>query len=313
VPEAAYEGISTAARWREYPHPQAHCAAWNVLWYDPTAAPAPPDDLAPSRLFPNLRLAVLRSSWEGDATVLSLGCAPLAGHGTARRIGSGEAIPPGSLYHRHAGYNAVALFTQGRYWIVPPGYARRDSRFQNTISVNGAQLLPDPTLQPEITAFVTNPEYTYVRGDAGAVFPAQAGVRRFRRHVLWLAPGWLVLLDEVELADTGTRGWNRFEWALHNTPQVSHVYPAGAGAVWSNGCGARLQMHVFAPAALAWDHSLFMAQDGQVALEALRLSAPEWYSSPMRVLAAWQCRLGDAQLARLSSEGRLGAHAGDKR
>jgi hypothetical protein len=233
VPQAAYEGSSTQRGWRIYPHSQAFCASWNVLWYDASVEAQPPTELPLAHHFTNLGVALLRSGWEDDATVLSFACGPLAGHQAAMRVQNGEERVHNNYYHAHADYNAFTLFAQGHYFIVPPGYARRDSRFQNTISINGAHLRADPRCQPRILAFGsgtrgTNGKNTsskahYVLGDATTTFVESLKVQRYHR-LLWMLPSnWVVIFDDVRLQDITWRAWNRLELTVHADPESSQL------------------------------------------------------------------------------------------
>jgi hypothetical protein len=304
VPQAAYEGSSMRRGWREYPHPQAFCAAWNFLWFDPSVDSTPPYDLPLAHHFENQGVVVFRSDWGEDATVASFSCGPIAGHRAAMRIESGEMRLPSNYSHGHPDFNAFTLFTQGNYFIIPPGYARRDSRFQNTVSVNGAHLLPDPQRQPHVLACMSQRGVHYVLGDASDVFPDHLGIRRYRRHMLMLQPDWFILFDELQLASTASRPWNRFEWAVHSDPQQSTLTISGTNIRWQKiGGGVELKMRILAPAEFVWERSLISSLTGEELLEALRLTAPEWYRSDMHVLSIWRCTPGELAVNALSTQG----------
>jgi hypothetical protein len=306
VPQAAYEGSSLARNWPEYPDSPAFCAAWNFLWFDPGVKATAPGDLPGAHHFANQGVAVLRSGWDDAATVASFSCGPLAGHHAAERLRSGEERGPSNFSHAHLDYNAFTLFAQGCYFIVPPGYARRDSRFQNTITVNGAHLSFDPGCRPRILAFTVGPGYRYALGDATDAFPDQLHVRRYRRHMLMLPPDWLVLFDDVRLGPSAPRTWNRLEWAVHSDPQECLLAISGPTATWRSvkgEDGPEIKLRVLEPSAFAWERSLFSSLVGEPLLEGLRLSVPEWYQPVMRVLSVWRCTKGPMTVERLEGEG----------
>ena len=91
---------------RKSQHTQAHCAAWNVLWYDPTVKAMPPTTLPCARHFKNQGVVIMRTGWEKDAAVVSLACAPIAGRHAAERIRSGEKIYYNNHGHAHADYSS---------------------------------------------------------------------------------------------------------------------------------------------------------------------------------------------------------------
>ena len=303
VPQAAYEGISVVGDWEEFPEPQALCAAWNVLWFDPDVKAKVPVDLPLSRHFENQGVGVLRSSWGEDATVVTFSCAPLAGHRAADRMRAGETRPDSSLYHAHADYNAFTLFTQGHYALVPPGYARRDSRFQNTVSVDGAHLIPDPERQPKVLAFAHQEAFTYVLGDSSDVFADHLRVRRYRRHLLFLPPDRVVVYDELERVPTASRFFSRFEWAVHSDPKLYSVVTSGASASWQREGMTDLTLQVLTPKAFAWDHSIYTSTRSEGLLEGLRVSIPEWYGPTMQVLCALDCGNDAARASILAARG----------
>lgn len=290
VYQAPYEGSSLGEQRTEYPHPDSQCAAWNLLWYDPSIDTGPPDGLPRSRRFENGGVAILRSGWDEDAAVVSLACGPVGGEVCGRRIRSGEFRSASNVSHSHADYNALTLFARGQYVIIPAGYARRSSSFQNTVSVNGADFSVDPALDVRLGTVVEEPDFCYAVGDAAAAFPPSARVAHYRRHLV-LLDGCLILFDDLQLADLGTRNWNRFEWRLHSDPATHTLAVDRTRATWTAHAGSgRLTLEILAPVEFAWEQSTLCSRSGTPLLEVLRLVRPEWYSSRMQVLAvfAWE-------------------------
>ena len=291
VYQAPYEGSSYEAERTEYPHTSSQCVAWNVLWYDPEVRPEPPTDLARCRHFTNQGVAILRGGWEERGAVVSLSCGPLGGHRSAERVRAGEPRSAANFSHAHADYNSLTLFARGRYFLVPPGYARRSSRFQSTVSINGADFRTDPGINVRITAVVEEPDFCYAVGDAGEAFLSELHVQRYRRH-LALLDGCLIVYDDVRLTDTATRSWNCFQWTLHSDPCVHEVLVTESTATWYSHSAdePRLTLHVLEPQAFAWERAVLESLEGVPMLEALRIVRPEWYSRRMHVLAvlSWE-------------------------
>jgi len=100
----------------------------------------------------------MRSGWNKDDTVVSLTCAPLAGQAAAEKVRKGE--KPSNIGHAHCDPGSFTLFAKGQYFIIPAGYARRSSNFQNVISFNGADLVADPALQVKITGIRNQTDIT---------------------------------------------------------------------------------------------------------------------------------------------------------
>ena len=288
VQRAPHEKLSYREELRDDIHADAYCRAWNFLWYDDTVKPKPPTDLPKSHHFENAGVVVVRSDWKSpNTTVTTLSCGPLGGHRTARRVRSGEALVPGNVAHAHADYNSLTLYSNGEYFIVPPGYARRSSRFQNTVAVNGADFLTDAGRDVKILAFLRERDFTYVVGDATAAFPSSVKVASYRRHLWFHSGGRLLLFDELKLADANSRYWDNFQWTLHSDPRQHRVVAKGAQLEWQplKKKTPKLRVHVLEPKDFAWEHAKLQSLDDVAMLEAHRLLRPEWYSDRMHVLA----------------------------
>src|SRR5439155_3384876 len=149
----------------------------------------------------------------------------------AARMRADEERSASNFSHAHADYGAFTLFTRGQYFLVPPGYARRASHFQNVVSVNGADFRVDPALGIRLQEVVEEREFARAAGDATAAFPPELGVASYRRRLV-LLPGCLVLFDDLRLASTPTRAWNRFEWSLHSDPATHALSVSGPAAAW---------------------------------------------------------------------------------
>lgn len=301
VYQAPYENSSFQAARREYPHPDAHCAAWNLLWYDPSVPAEPPTSLPRSRRFENAGLAILRECWDEEDAVVSFACGPLAGERCAARMRAGEARSASNFSHAHADYGAFTLFARGQYFLVPAGYARRASHFQNVVCVNGADFPADPVRAIRLETVQEGPGFAFAAGDAAAAFGPELEVTAYRRQLV-LLDGCLVVFDDLRLATTRFRAWNRFSWSLHSDPATHALSVSGSTAVWQprGAVAPRLELRVLSPEAFAWERVILVGREGEAALEALRLSRPEWYSDRMQLVAVftWEDRAAEPVLGR---------------
>jgi hypothetical protein len=286
VYQAPYEGLSFHAQRNEYPHSASQCAAWNMLWFDPSVKSSSPENLPQCRRFPNQDVAILRTGWGDRAAVVSLSCGPLAGHRCAERVRRGELRNPASFYHMHAAYNSLTFFAAGQYFLVPPGYARRGSGFQNTVTVNGADSSTDPAADVRLVGLIDQPDFSYAVGEATEGFLKALGVEHYRRHLLLLSD-CMVMYDDLRLSTRDSRNWNRLQWTLHSNPQTHLLSIDNTSAMWqaSHAVATRLILHVLEPAEFAWERATLQSQEGTPMLEALRLVRPEWYTTRMQVLA----------------------------
>jgi hypothetical protein len=185
-----------------------------LAWYEARSVPQPPDDLPKSVLYPDIGWAVLRSSWQDNATML--------------------AVKSGFTWnHAHPDAGSFILFHEGRPIIIDSGtcsYSRpeytsyyRQSKAHNVVLIDGQ---------------AQNPE-DCSRGDRGVVTPGQlpdlldlAGIRyifadatgptswkfsRNYRHFVWI-DDVLLIFDDIRTHEPG-----KLEWLLHyeGTRQLS--------------------------------------------------------------------------------------------
>lgn len=291
VYQAPYERLSFTGEPKEYPNPLSQCLSWNILWYDPSVKPLSPDKLSPSMHFKNQGIAIMRTGWDRNETVISFTCGPLSGHLCAERIRKGEKIVSNFYSHAHLDFNSFTLFANGQYFIIPAGYARRTGSFQNVISVNGADFIADPASEIRLTAFICKNEFSYSVGDGTKIFMKDLGVERYLRHVLLYQNQWLFIFDDLVLNTTTSRsrGYNRFTWTVHSDPNTHSPYLSDNQVDWRSKCTDHppLFMHVLEPQDFAWEKGLLKSSRGKTMMEAVRIIRSEWYSNKMQVLTAW--------------------------
>lgn len=290
VYQAPYETLSFRPEPQEYPHPESQTATWNMLWYDPTVEPVSPTRLPPARHFTDMGTVMMRTGWDTNEAVVSFACAPPAGHVTAKRIRNGDTLVPNCFFHDHIDYNSFTLFADGQYFIIPAGYARRTSNFQNVVCVNGADFSSDPSLGVKVTGFRNEKNFSYAVGDATEGFLPQLGVQRYRRQIVLFENRWLLVFDDLRLSEEGQENWrfNNFSWTVHSDPNTHTVAINERQVAWKSEGGKQpLSMYVMEPQAFGWKREVFQSIKGEPMMEALRLSKPEFYDDKKQVLTAW--------------------------
>ncbi len=204
----------------------------DFITFDPTVAPVDFTTLPPFHHFEDNGFVVMRSGWNPDATLVAFHCGPGPGHrnqADPRRI-ERRGFGPG---HAHPDINSFSLFAHGRWLALDPGYARpKWTRDENTLLINdqgqvgeGREWLDYMAFQnrepaPRILHAVSTPEYDYVIGDAGNVYPDEAGLQHFRRHLLFLKPAVVVILDDV-----ATRSAAQLEWLIQAQKHAERTSP----------------------------------------------------------------------------------------
>ena len=113
----------------------------------------------------------------------------------------------GNISHSHANQNAIVLGAYGSPLLVNTGIRPWwDSPFavqwyfatkaSNAIEINGKGQARRETATGNVIVFEPGDKYDYVVGDASPAYGPE--VVRYRRHLLFLKPGVLVVLDEVQ-------------------------------------------------------------------------------------------------------------------
>jgi hypothetical protein len=190
----------------------AHKFSWlDFLFYDETLPAKNFTALSNFKHFEDHGFVTMRSGWDKGSTVIGFRCGPAPGHRNQRnpkRIENGG-FGPG---HQHPDINNFCIYSQNEWLIIDPGYARiKETRNYNTLLINGfgqagagLKWLDFKEFEsrepvPKIVYTENNESYDYVIGDAGNIYVDEAGVDFFRRHLVFLKPDVVVVLDDVQL------------------------------------------------------------------------------------------------------------------
>lgn len=162
----------------------------------PVTEPAPD---RPGAVFPRVGWAALRSGWEKGGTLIALQCSS-ADQG-----------------HSHHDQNNVLVYRGTENLVMDCGYASalqgmvrefaRGSVGHNTVLVDGKGQTARRGSTPY---FATSRAVDYVMGDASAACSA-AVLRRFHRHLVYIKPDILLMVDDLRAADHP----RTFQWLLH--------------------------------------------------------------------------------------------------
>ena len=198
-------------------------AYWELLLADKSVKNTSPDRLSASHLVPGVGLALLRSSWERDATFIHIHCGPwytyhqhaAQGSFTAWR-GRDLVVEPG-VYNgevdqhyvnwriRSISHNCITVFDQNERFLGPEAVPSPAN--------DGGQLIQNWTHKPatvaewraqrklrdtgRILSFLTGQSHDYVEADpSGGYNPTK--VLSWKRQLLFVKPDWLVVRDLIE-------------------------------------------------------------------------------------------------------------------
>jgi hypothetical protein len=193
-----------------------------LVYYEARTIAQPPQDLPLSALYPDIGWAVLRSSWQDNATLL--------------------AVKSGFTWnHAHPDAGSFVLFHRGKPVIIDSGncsYSRREyTSYYRQSQAHNVVLIDGQAQNPEDCS----------RGDRGVVTPGRlpemldlAGLRyvfadatgptswkfsRNYRHFVWI-DNVLLIFDDIRTHEPG-----QLEWLLH---YEGTVQPSGSDLILSN-------------------------------------------------------------------------------
>lgn len=199
-----------------------------------------------SYLFEDTGIVNIVDSWEDPGKRLSVAL---------------RSAPWGNFGHNLPSSNAVNILYGGLPLVYPTGYRHggklhsyewyRHSRSHNTLLVNGKGQPVSAEAWGQITEYLDNGEVVFARGDASQAYAgtpspqwyerfSRAGVdwyaqmetpelAEFKRNLVYIEPGIVVIYDEVEAATDV-----EYDWRFH-TPFSLEV--TGQQAVFDNGRG----------------------------------------------------------------------------
>jgi hypothetical protein len=147
-----------------------------------------------------------------------------------------------SMGHDHADANTFNLYSGGAWLIAEEArYADHDTSSHNTILIDGdGQYWPRRTerRQPEVFAGLesrlvetaSTPGFDFVVSDATGAYRDTPDLQTFTRHVLFVRPDYLIMLDNLAASEAHT-----YEWVGHFT------VPVDLEDGWFRGSGANGQ------------------------------------------------------------------------
>jgi len=233
--------------------PALHCVGWNFLWYDPTVAATPPDDLPTYRCFANQGLYIMRTGWRKTDVVCAFTCAPVGGHGARKAVLAGNTALLANYGHVHAQANSFAIYCNGNFLAVPPSYGQLESNLHSTLTIEGAHQQRNPRYDANLLKADRQPEYTYLVGDATACYPESIHLDRWYRHLAFLPPNIFVVGDELRVSQTSAA--NRpTKWHLDYDQAFAATVDSADQVIKVTGASAALNAKILYPANLTYEN-----------------------------------------------------------
>lgn len=209
---------------------------FEFFYYDPTVALKAPSDLPLSRTFPDLEGVIWRTGWDEEDITFGLKAGVPGGRFPFDSFTKGEGHPfdPDTdvdmfhTEHDHDDANTFYLY-RGKVDLASErvGYQRTDSSFHNTLLVDGKGQYrsrgdnTDPARYQGIDGRLETASeaggFSYLAAEASGRYtdsrdgrPGARVIDEFKRHVLFVRPDYLVMVDSLK-----ARSPHRYEWVSH--------------------------------------------------------------------------------------------------
>jgi hypothetical protein len=180
-------------------------ARWlNLIWYDPSVQPVSPEALPTLRHFEDMGIVSTRTGWDGREALVAFKCGPFIGH---QAIDDFSYDPGGGHVHPDAGHFIV--FAENQWLIRDDGYQDKWTDQHNTLLIDGAGQLGEgrtwfngtecllAKARPRIILASSSAELDHIVGDVTAAYPRSTGLERFVRHLLFIKPNVLIVVDDI--------------------------------------------------------------------------------------------------------------------
>ncbi|MDQ3815838.1 MAG: DUF4962 domain-containing protein, partial [Armatimonadota bacterium] len=182
-------------------------ARWlNLIWFDSAIPKKPPSDRPTLHHFNDMDIVSARTDWSGDESLLVFKCGPFIGHEAIQEF----SYDPGGG-HVHPDANHFVLFGAGEWLIRDDGYRAKWTGQHNTLLIDERGQLGEGKewfdgtaalklkARPRVTRAVSSAQLDHITGDATEAYPRDSGLRRYQRHLLFLKPDVLIVLDDIAL------------------------------------------------------------------------------------------------------------------
>jgi hypothetical protein len=170
-----------------------------------------------------------------------------------------KSSPYGSVSHSHADQNSFCILKGGKALAIASGHYgpsygmphhadwTRQTKANNCVLVDGeGQVVRSAAAQGRIVEFSHQRILSYLCGDATRAYAGR--LVKFLRHVLFLRPGVILILDELEAPSQA-----RYQWLLHGLEQMT-LDEANESLVSTRG-GASLEVRLACEAGLEFSQT----------------------------------------------------------
>ena len=209
-----------------------HRMGWsNLLYYDETLIPTSIDSLPTFGHFEDTGWITSRSDWGSDAIMIGFKCGPFHGHAVQELYNNMTGFHQIVNGHGHPDVNHFNIYAYGIWFAKDDGYSKpKWTSYHNTILVNGYGQLGEGTtyfdrsavFNAKATSRIIKAEsdsaFDYVIGDAENIYKPAAGLQKFLRHLVYVKPDLIVILDELKAEQP-----SKFEWLMNTEGGITKI------------------------------------------------------------------------------------------
>ncbi len=222
---------------------------FEFLYYDPSIPAQPPDGLPLARTFPDLSGVIWRTGWTAGDLVFGFKVSAPGGRYGFEQFVKGlypydhPGIDSLNTGHNHDDSNSFYLYRgDADLSSETVTYDQPETSYHNTLLVDGNGQYRAPQVYGDLGYYgddpsvyrgtdgwldtvLTTPGYSYLVGDATLRYrevnpangqPGRLSLDRFRRYVLFVRPGYFLMVDDLRSSSAHV-----YDWLAHLSTSVS--------------------------------------------------------------------------------------------
>lgn len=211
-----------------------YCTWLNLFWYDERIPATPISALPTFSNSDDIGWVTTRSGWDAGAVMVGFKCGPMHGHKAQQYYNQQFRAGLGRYHdiqggHNHPDINSFQVYAYGRWLAIDPPYERpKWTRTHSTILVNGQGQLGegktwfdrDAALAAKASSSLIKAENSkdcdYLVGDSGNIYAEKLGLRKFLRHLVYVKPDVILILDELKASRQ-----SHLEWLLQAEESIT--------------------------------------------------------------------------------------------
>jgi hypothetical protein len=187
---------------------------WSLIWYDPTVPRGTIENLPKARFFDDLGLGFIRDGWSESNVAVMLKCGPYGGYQLQkyRQQHDNTYI---NIAHDDPDANTFLIYADGGMLADYDPYGQpKLTSSHNTILVNGkgqrhrgegwTQPISGMADMAFLTTWKTTDRAVVMEGEAGNAYD---DLSCYRRSLIWVPEGYILILDEIRAYEAGEITW----------------------------------------------------------------------------------------------------------